>query len=472
MKKVILICTIACLLLSCVGCGVAAPEATVAPTAAPTEPTTAPTEAPTEPPHVCQNLCQVCGFCSNEACAESVCAEKCVSLYGEFITTEAISVDTGVLVFDIGENIYVPGNLEEMGPIISNALEKTTGLRFTDSEKAREAFPDGKVHVIVTRDNLYAGQDWYMGLDTSEVGSAYARDEATLSPGDLFLGYGGAIVHELTHVLMYRQNDWSYGQMLNEGLSTYTTYLIMSELEKTAPEIACYLEPSRQSLIDMAINDYSKLYEQPVEYWLDNTFEYASNLNYTVGFRFMAYLHHVYGDYGKWVPAFEEAYKFREHPEAGYEAPVQWRIEVLKSVYGEDVFDHFYPWLQENTAMFEAGLEADVRDLSGAEELNWYPRFTAINSTARMEQIKYKDLRIQLDPMRKYVEEYKGQKMGDALLATSEPVEVVLYYADGTEATAVAGQENSELPLDGAVAFRLVGEGQLEWIEIVGDFCA
>ena len=217
----------------------------------------------------------------------------------------------------------------------------------------------------------------------------------------------------------------------------------------------------------MSIGDYRKLFEQPVEYWLDNTFEYAGNHNYSIGFRFMTYLHEVYGDYGKWVPAFEEKYPSQEIGTS----PVEQRIEILKSVYGENVFDNFYPWLQENLERFdETQYYTAIQDLTGAEELNWYPQFTAIDSTARIERLKYKDLLIHLDSLRKYVGEYKGFNGNDLQLIASEPVEVILYDADGTETTTVAGQENSALPLDGVVSFRLVGEGQLEWLEIVGDF--
>ena len=481
MKKIVLICTVLCLLLSCAACGVTAPEPTAAPTAAPTE-------IQTEP-HECQNVCKVCHLCNNGACTEAVCGEKCLFAYGDFITTEPVKINAGAVVFDIGENIYLPAHLEEMAATVVEAIEKNTGLKFNNTESP---VGFGKVSVIANRENLYAEQDGYAGLKTSEENKCYAyTNKAVVSPSDLFLGHSPTVIHELTHVLMYRQSDWSHGAMLDEGLSTYTAYLVSTELEKTAPELACYLEPAARELVYLHIYDYDALFAQPIEYWLENTFTYAFNKNYAVGFRFMAYLHQVYGDYAQWIPKLEEKHPFYKTNE---KKTSEWCIEAIKSVYGRDVFDNFYPWLQENLDQFDEGQAySSFRDLTGVEEISWYPNFQNLESTAILGRVRYQDLLIRLEPMRKYVKDYKGFSGEDFLLVTSEPVEVILHYADGTTKTVMTNSEalqspvevygsyeglqafqtqtvDSGLSLDGVSAIELVGEGQLDWLEIVGDF--
>lgn len=476
MKKAVLCCMLALILIFCCACG----QVGIAP-----EPTAEPTQS-----HICTNLCEVCGICTDE---------NCTIFREDYITTEPISVDTGTLVFDIGENVYVPGSLPEMGKIISAEMEKATGLNFDGAGYGRDYFPDGKVHVNISRDRLYVGKDWYTGLPTSEVGNAHADpvEHVFISPGEFLLGHGYAIVHELAHVLMFRQSEWSHSQLLNEGFAEYTTFLVLSDLEKTNPQAAFYLDESTNCVENMWIDDYDKLFERPIEYWFENTFEYAGNANYAVGFRFMAYLHEMYGDYGKWIPAFEQQYCYKYSTVGSNTSTVERQIEVLKATYGEDVLDNFYPWLKENLERFEPDIHyLHVRDLTSAGEINWYPGFNAHESVAEIDNLKYKDLYIDLEPMRKYLSEYKQHDSSDLLLVTSEPVEVSLHRADGTCTTVMTNSQKLEepitiaqwsrecawsylytttdmvLPLDGISYIKLVGEGELELMQIIGDFRA
>ena len=450
-----------------------------------TQPATAVSPVETQPEaHDCVSACEICGGCMNAQCMQAACSEKCPGEHREevypfsdadYITEEAVSVDTGTLVFDIGENVYVPGNLAGMAESLACAMEKVSGLDFDGAGYAKSAFSDGKVHIKVSRDCLYAGNpehSWYTGLQTSEQGSAYAGawEHVELSPGDLFLGNGYAIVHELGHMLMYRQSEWHHSQLLNEGFAEYTTYLTLKELEKTDPETAMYLDRATYAIANMEIYDYEKLYEQPPEYWFENTFEYSGNGNYVVGFRFMSYLQDVYGDYSKWITAFEEEHNFRE--ESGYndQSSVKQQIEVLKSAYGSDVLEGFYPWLKEHTDLFEASLHWDgFVDRTAAEKMNLYPVFNALESRAKLERFAYNDLYINLEPLRKYIGEYKQYDTSDLMLVTSEPVEVRLYQPDGTFTTVMSDSQNG-IPLEGISYIKLMGNHQLYRIEIVGDF--
>ena len=267
--------------------------------------------------HQCTARCLECGLCKNEACSEDVCLEKCGTHRedpcdfsdSDFITTEPVTIDAGIMVFKIGENVYVPGHLAHMTEQLAASLEEITGLSYNGSDYARQYYPDGRICVNISRDNLYAGSDWYMGLDSSEYGSAMAclpPTDVDLAPGDLLLASAYAMVHEFAHTLMYRQNEWAHSQLLDEGFAEYTSYLLLREWEDSAPGEAFYLDMPVQILMNQTIYDYEALYAEPLEYWLENTFEYSANANYSIGFRFMAYLHQVYGDYTRWITAFAD----------------------------------------------------------------------------------------------------------------------------------------------------------------------
>ena len=479
MKKRYFVGILAAMLLLCTACGHDGQmqETTIGTETVPVQ------ETQTLPAHECSSKCETCYGCTDGACLEEPCAVKCTGVHkeepyefptGDYFTEAPVSVDTGTLVFDIGTNVYVPAHLEDTAKTIVAAMEKVSGLDFDGlGNYARSAFSDGKVHVNVTRDSLYAGNpahaDWYQGLQTSEVGNAYASagEHAVVSPGDLFLGNSYAVIHELSHMLMWRQSEWSYSQLLNEGFAEYTTYLVLQELEQNAPNTAFYLDDSEHITYNMEIYDYEKLYEQPLEYWFENTFEYSGNSNYVIGFRFMAYLLDVYGDYSKWIPAFEEAYSYQTRMSYSDVSDTEKQIQILKDVYGENVLDNFYPWLRKHPDQFDANRYFEPVDRTGADCVNWYPYYSSIETLARMDAMEYEDLYIHLGTLRQYISEYKQDDISELQLVTSAPVKVRLYQEDGTYTTVMSEQP---IPLEGISYIKLVGQGKLGWLEAAGGF--
>ena len=373
---------------------------------------------------------------------------------------------------DIGENIYVRGDLAELVEKIGAVMEKVSGLDFDGAGYARDRFPDGKVHIKASRENLYVGRDWYTGSPYSEVGSAYAAAfrHANVSPGDLLCSDGYALIHELGHVLMYRQSEWSHCQLLNEGFAEYTTYLVSKDMEQNDPVMLMYVISVDQIMQNMRIDNYNALYAQPLEYWFENRFEYARNANYSIGFRFMTYLDAVYGDYSKWITEFEKTYNYREYRNEGNgdQSSVERQFEVLKAIYGDNVLDDFYPWLKEHEEQFKVNYENGSADLRGAESTNWYPDFDAIGVDAEILNLKYQDLYINIVPFRKYLTEYKGFASDDLKLVLSDAAMVYLYREDGSY-TAVCTDE--PIDLSGIAYIKLVGEGELRWLKIDGSFC-
>jgi hypothetical protein len=56
------------------------------------------------------------------------------------------------------------------------------------------------------------------------------------------------------------------------------------------------------------MNIYGNIYGKSIEYWIKNTtetYDISYNGGYAVGFRFMAYLDSVYGNYKDWIFYYE-----------------------------------------------------------------------------------------------------------------------------------------------------------------------
>lgn len=346
-------------------------------------------------------------------------------------------------------------------------MEALTGLCFDYFDPTIDEPQTTKIPLTFSRDFLYVGQDWYTGLSTSEYGSAGGGiDGVGASPGDLLLGHSNALVHELSHALMYRQTGWFHSQLLNEGFAVYTAYLVQQKLETDAPEIAYYLGNSSSNLIDMDLseNAYVELYKQPIEYWFKNNFEYDMNANYPIGFRFMAYLHDTYGDYSSWVTEFGKTYPYSERKITSNVSPVEQQLAILKQVYGNDVFHNFYPWLKEHKADFAVDYYK-ITDLSNVQNIKLYPLYNANKEVAILDYFKYNNLTIDLVPTRKYLEEYKQVDASALILNTSEPISVLLYYADGNTASVTTEEPVS---LKDVTSIQLTGEGTLNRVEITG----
>lgn len=386
-----------------------------------------------------------------------------------YVTTAEETIDTGALVFHIGENVFVPGHLREVSAALAQTLPQVTGLPLTGNGYGCKQFRDGNIHITATRDSLYGGQDWFTGLDSSELGSAWAdiTMHASVCPGDLFLYDNYAIIHEVSHVLRFKQTGWFFTMPLEEGFAEFTTHQVLKALEETNPTAAYYLGRSCQTTWNMFITDYDALYAQPVEYWLENEFPYSGNPNYVVGFRFMWYLQEVYGSYTKWLTDYEAAspYTASGFGWEGENADPATVLESMKQTYGADVFDKFYPWLRANEALFEPKWDVYHADYTDVEAVNLYPRFWADTSYTELYRMDYEDLYVNLESVRTYLEDYKGINASALTLYNPGKVTVNLYRADGSYTT-VSGRK--EVSLKDISYIKLVGKGQLDLLRIYG----
>ena len=307
----------------------------------------------------------------------------------------------------------------------------------------------------------------------AELGAAYADrvSHAMLAPGFLFLYDVNAIPHEVAHVMRFKQSGWEFSRPLEEGFAEFTSHWILTQLEKTDPASSFYLGRACDSPWNMAITDYDALYAQPIEYWLENEFPYSGNTFYCVGFRFMHYLQDTYGNYTQWVTDYEAAYPCTtpSHSWEGIPADLDSVLEIMKQTYGADVLDNFYPWLRENEALFEPLWDVTYVDATDVEAVNLYPKMYDGYSHTELYRMDYKDLYVNLESVRTYLEDYKGIDASALTLYNPDKLTVNLYQADGSYVTVYGHEEYSLADIS---YIRLVGVGRLDLLRIYGyDRC-
>ncbi len=424
--------------------------------------------------HKCESVCEECNKCTDATCTEEACADKCGGHKeevpdfpsGDYIVEDKAVVDLGNAVLNVEGKAFIKGNFDDLIKVAITTLEKVTGNKFINGKGYADYYPDGKIHINVRRETMYAEQDWYQGDPYNDYGSAYAGpyEHVVLTPG-YTMSDNYTIIHELGHILMVKQTNTYYCTVLDEGYTEYSSYLVLQELEKENPAYRIDFKPSEYLMMNLRVHDYSKLYEHPIEYWFDNTFEHAANGNYAVGFRFMWYLDAVYGSYTKWLDVIDSMYD--PINDDGYSLTADQKAKALKAAYGDDVMDGFYPWLKKNVNIFKAPDYTDYTKLSGA--INIYPTFDAIKARIVLERIEYTDLYINLEQARYYLEEYKNFDSSNLILKVSKSdgkvPTVNLYKADGSFVT-VKG--NNPISLDGISYIKLVGTGKAARIEISG----
>ena len=379
-----------------------------------------------------------------------------------FITTEPTIIRTKHLEFHIDPNVYIPPNFVETVDIVTDAMETVSGMTFSGNEH----YVDGTLKVMVRKT---------IGSE-AEDGEGYAsRLEAWIAPIDLV--NLRVLIHECAHALQSRQSNWAYCEWARESISTYTTYKTQAYIAQHYPTLIEAVGTTNSSILNQITWDYSKLYENTMEHWMDHTFEYAFNNNYSIGFRFAWFLDVVYGDYTKWFYAYEAAFP---RYEGGFEQMLstEEQATAFQMAYGEDVFDQFYIWLKQNEDIFSTMEETD---LTGSDQITVYPAFNTYKNSFELNSISYsnafsyypgthyKDLYIGLDAGRYYLTEYKHKNCDELILTVDAGITLKLYDADGNLLRTVTTTRNArEVDISDVSVVHLVGEGEIHTFIITG----
>lgn len=396
--------------------------------------------------------------------------EEYVPMNGEFPKGEFYDhptvLETEHMMIRVEAGIYIPDYTGIYLEKIYSALETVSGLRFLGG-----TLDNSKVTIHVTRDS-----DAYLlpGLSAdTEIGPAYTDfDEVVVGPYDLLLGKSDALAHEMSHMLMFRQIPDLPCSLLSEGFAEYNACKAQHYLEQTAPEVAWALGDSGQHLVNMEITPENALYTQPLSVWIAEGFpyEFAGNGNYAVGFRFMSYLDHIYGDYSSWIAS---------------AAPDGRELENIDAVYGAGTADGFYDWMRENEERF-AWEEPHMypAELSGCFVL--YPAFDAVSNETSFSSImhftkesyagdgvirnyasfRYRDAAFGIDEYRHYLTDYKGYDSSQIRITVLCDTTVSFYDAAGA---LIAREQNPlDYPLEGVSSVVLDGAGICSCLVIDG----
>ena len=377
-----------------------------------------------------------------------------LSFAGGTITKVPTTIKTKHLELKIDANVYVPDDLVETLDIVTDIMEKVSGMKFEGNPNyAHELLP-----VEVKKDTT----------SEREFGSAYAGAfGAVVSSGDLI--EISTLVHECTHTLQFMQSNWHYCQWAMEGITEYTVYKTKAYIQEHYPNLTEIVGTTAQSFVNMTITDYEELYSHSMEYWIDNILQGSWNANYTIGFRLMWYLDTTYGNYTDWIFKLEEAYPMHVHSNGSDKLPNEKILEAFYITYGESVFDDFYAWLKNNEALFA---EPSNTDYTNVKQINLIPKFYYTAPQYRPElfntSAKYCDLYIGLDAGNWYITEYKHKTIDKLVLDVNPGVTVRLFNSNGEPIKTVTSARDEYIDLTGVSFIQLVGEGTIYRFYITG----
>lgn len=384
-----------------------------------------------------------------------------------YITEKETIITAGGIMLTVDAGVYVPGNVETKVEKLIGALEEASGLSFSDAKYNKNTV---NVHVA----KVVPPEEPNGSSEESEAAGAWAVSGDSryleISAGDLFLGNSYAIAHELSHTLNFSNSSKYFCQVAREGFAEYNCYKAVRLLEETDPEAAYSIDTSHSSLYSLDIYEPSAVYTQSMEYWMEHDFpyEYSGNGSYSLGFRFMAFLDDVYGDYAKWITLSDSL----EGDDQNF--PIEQQTAAFRLSYGEDVFDKFYSWLKENEDRFAVDYFTPIDyDLTGADAVTIYPFFMSFDCPTDlvniMSHVKYSDLYIDLEEAKKYLKDYKGRDIDDLELNIEwldEGCAAELFDADGRTVGTIT--ESGSVALDNVSYLLLKGEGTLTSFNVSG----
>ena len=395
--------------------------------------------------HSGTNVCNTCG--------EDLVIPDYVRSENGYITTEDTVIETKHFLLSIPANVYVPADLTENLDIIGDIMENVSGL--TSAGDPHYQHGSIKTPITVIKYNT-------PDVPEPDIGQAYATvSNAVVSAYDLI--DLSLLVHEAAHMFHLRQSNWSYCTWAMESISVYTTYKVQKYAENNYPDLCVALTHSNNTLFDMRISDYGKLYEHTMGYWAENNFSYSKNNNYSIGFRLAYFLDEVYGDYTKWIYTYEEAYPFYNKGNVSDLLQTEEQLKAFRLAYGDDVFEKFYAWLQKNQAAFDVAEKVSISSSRSFDIYNSLNTFSA-------ETVEYSDLFINLQPQKFYLSEYKKKNIDKLELTVAKGVTMIFYDSNGNFIKSVTTTQDLEtFDISGVDFIKLTGNGTLTRFENRSD---
>ena len=248
--------------------------------------------------------------------------------------------------------------------------------------------------------------------------------------------------------------------MYVEGCAEYTSYKAVKYLESNNMNVAKTITFSGSHINNVSISKQT-VYDKNIQYWIENaseTYDFAFNGPYAIGFRLMSYLDRSYGNYKEWLNYYEKNDQFYKNTHRNQTISINDQFKAMTETYGNDVFDKFYDWLKLNQSLFNELRKEFVYDMSNLQYAYIYPFFYFSNNVTRMtntENFKYKDLYVGIDEAKYYLKEYKKKDISNLKLVLSTSTLVELYDSDNN---LIERSEKSEFDLNNVCYIKLVGE--------------
>ena len=395
-----------------------------------------------------------------------------------FVTTSITYIECEYILYEIDADCYVVGDLVERTDKLCRAMEELTGLSFKN-----DAYGGKKILVRIDKQGRATEDAEHSSVLPHSIPGVVqsARGDQCMHyvyacPGDLFVGDASSLHHELAHVLRFSQSDFEYNTVLEEGFAAFLEVKIGEYLEATDPEFGYSLGYSGNVKSGYACTHHN-IHDNTLVYWFSKDQKYYRSVsvlydNYNFGYRLMTYLYEEHEDFASWCAYLDASSGARAlTPEE--------EVEILKACYGEDFEEKFYAWIEVHESDFrieDIGHNLGVAhsnsayDLTSVEKINIYPQFPNYYVSQLClsgYDAKYKDLYINIAEAVRYLDEYKHRNTDDLTLVTSDAVTIQLFDAEGH----LLAQTNArEISLDGVSYIKLVGEGTICQLQIVGFY--
>jgi hypothetical protein len=216
---------------------------------------------------------------------------------------------------------------------------------------------------------------------------------------------------------------------------------------------------------------YEEFFNHDMLYWFATLDGKHNHAKYTYGELLMTYLEETYGSYISWMSFIPTSDKYLANLTAEQE------IGCFEAAYGAAVFENFYAWFAKYShSDYEwrgiySPYSKDTYDLSKLYSIVAYPVYKTLGNYTNLGNYSffYNDLYINIEETVRYLRGYKGENIDDLMLVLSDAALVYLFDAEGYLLKAAYG---TQISLDGVSFVKLVGEGYMGCVDIVGYYPA
>lgn len=397
-----------------------------------------------------------------------------------FVTKEKTVIETRYLIFTIDKDVYVPDYFESYAEMVCDEIELATGMKFNEGP-----LTEGKISVHIQKPSKdtykrYFNELYQIGHGGSKlskkqinkiIASYYSKSDNAgyvcynqsekvvyLSANNLFhAGGSGIFAHEIIHAL-YDQYELPQWSLFTEGFTEETVERVLKNLEASDFSDSYKLGGSYQEEGDLIMFEPYLLKDKPLSYWFLNAPPEVVTGNgfHALGFHFFEYLESI-GGYTKWI----DSYIHADH------SPEE-MISFLTSVYGVDIEEGFYKWLDGMYGRYN--LSPNIPE---ASQITLYPHSDVLGMRTSFPaydlEWSCKDLTINLLEAKKYLVDFKKEKAENLYLAIpklNDGAYAYIYDESGEYLRTVTSSE--DIPLDNIGFVRIFDASVILQVSIKG----